>query len=91
MTDKEETEILTREEEFAKVKELIKKHFSIADERIYFTRNSVGDCMATMFSGQYFTLDICYKWSYYELFGCTESEQEEIEAYYEELENESYE
>lgn len=76
---------MTREEEFAKVKSLIKEHFSDADSGMFFISNIVGDKMTTIFGGDIFTLDICYYGSYYELFGCTESERKEIEDYYEKL------
>lgn len=76
---------MTREEEFAKAKDLIKEHFSDAECGMFFTENIVGDTMTTIFEGNVFTLNICYSYSYYELFGCTESEQKEIEDYYEKL------
>ena len=76
---------MTRKEELAYVKELIKKHFSDANSGMFFTRNVVGDVMTTIFEGKIFTLDICYAWEYYELFGCTESERKEIEELYNEL------
>lgn len=76
---------MTREEELTKVKELIKKHYEEANTGMFFTRNIVGDDMTTIYNGQYFTLDICYFWMYYELFGCIENERKEIEELYKEL------
>lgn len=67
------------------MKELIKKHYEEANAGMFFTRNIVVDDMTTIYNGQYFTLDICYFWMYYELFGCTESERKEIEELYKEL------
>ena len=78
----------TREEELKEVKELIKKRYGDADGGMFFTRNIVGDTMKTIFKGEYFTLDMCYYWGYYELFGCTEDEEKEVTEYYEGLEEE---
>lgn len=78
----------TREEELKEVKELIKKHYGSADGGMYFTRNIAGDPMKTIYSGMYFTLDICNCWGYYELFGCTDEEVKEIKEYYKGLEEE---
>lgn len=78
----------SREEELKEVKELIKKHYDIADGGMFFTRNIAGDTMETIFKGEYFTLDMCYFWGYYELFGCTEDEEKEVAIYYDSLEEE---
>ena len=79
---------MKREEEFEKVKELIKKYYNEADCGLYNTRNIVGDSMATIFDGEYFTLDICYNWSYFEIFGTTENEFNELYEIYKKMEGE---
>ena len=78
---------MTREKEFELIKELIKKHFEDADAGLFNTRNIAGDRMATIFTGKYFTLDICYFYSYYEVFGTTEQEFKELKEYYDRLTN----
>lgn len=78
----------TREEELKEVKELIKKHYGSADGGMFFTRNIAGDLIETLYSGMYFTLDICNSWGYYELFGCTDEEVKEIKEYYKGLKEE---
>lgn len=77
---------MSRAVELNEVKELIKKHYDSANGGIFYTRNIVGDTMETIFKGEYFTLDICYYWGYYELFGCTEDEEKEVSKYYDGLE-----
>ncbi len=74
-----------REIEFEKVKEVIKDNFNNADCGCYSTRNWVGDPMETIYSGTYFTVDICYSYSYFEIFGATPDEFKELHDYYESL------
>ena len=74
-----------RGEELAKVKDIIKDNFKDAPAGMFFTRNVVGDPMETIFTGVYFTLDICRSWGYFELFGANTQERQEIEEYYDEL------
>ena len=76
---------MSREKEFEKVKKLIKKNYDDADCGLYNTRNLVGDEMATIFRGEYFTIDICYFYSYFEVFGTTFDEFEELMKLYHEL------
>jgi hypothetical protein len=73
---------MTREDEFKKLKELIKKHYRDAQCGIYNTRNIVRDKMTTLFNGKFFTLDICYFWMYFEVFGTNDEEWQEIEELY---------
>ena len=74
-----------REEELAKVKDIMKDNFKDAPAGMFFTRNLVGDPMETIFDGRYFTLDICRNWGYFELFGANTLEKQEIEECYGEL------
>lgn len=76
-----------RKEELEKVKEIIKENYKKFDCGLFFTRNIVGDYMTTLFENKYFTLDGCYDWSYYELFGTTEEEKEEVWKFYCSLED----
>lgn len=75
-----------REKEFKKVKELIKEYYEQACLGIYNTRNLVGDPMMTIFNGEYFTLDICFSWEYFEVFGATEEEFAELKELYNSME-----
>lgn len=76
---------MSREKEFEKIKKLIKENYDDADCGLYDTRNIVGDYMVNIFDGKYFTLDICYNYSYFEVFGTTSEEFEELKKLYREL------
>lgn len=75
----------TRAEELNKCLDLIKEKYDDAECGMFFTRNIVGDLTKTIFSGQFFTLDICYEWAYFEMFGCTEVERNTVECVYKTL------
>lgn len=81
----------SRKNEFEKLKEIIKENFDDADCGLFNTRNFVGDPMATIFNGEFFTLDICYYWAYYEVFGTTDEEFEELKKIYKDLRKKKYE
>lgn len=74
-----------RLEEFEKVKELMKKYIKEAKCGLFHTRNTAGDSMTTLFCGKHFTLDHCYYYSYYEVFGTTEKEFKELQKYYKKI------
>ena len=74
-----------REKEFKQIKEIIKEWFEYGDCGLYNCRNLMADCMATLFEGEYFTLEICYNWSYFEVFGTTDEEFTELLKYYDNL------
>ena len=76
---------MSREEEFKKVKQLIKKHIKYAKCGLFDTRNIVGDTMVVLFAGKYFTLEMCYSWAYYEVFGTTDEEFEKLTNYYKKI------
>ena len=73
---------ITREESLAKVKEVIKENIKYYDCGLFFTRNIMGDSMATLYEDDYFCVDGCYFWSYYEVFGMTTNEQKMLNDYY---------
>lgn len=73
---------MTRKEEFEKVKTIIKENIEDANLGLFFTRNFVGDRMHNIFNGEFFEIDICYGCCYYEVFGCTEQEEEELDKFY---------
>ena len=71
-----------RKKELKEVKKIIKDNIEDYNCGIFDTRNIVGDPIFTTFKGKFFTLDCCYYYSYYELFGATDEEFKEIEKYY---------
>jgi hypothetical protein len=71
-----------RLKEFNIVKKIIKENIKDADSGLYDNRNWVGDRMSTLFKGKYFMLDICYYYSYYEIFGTTKIEFNKLHDYY---------
>ena len=81
---------MKREKEFEKVKEIIKTHIRDARCGIFFSRNTVGDIMLNLYTGEIFTVDICRHWEYYEVFGCTDKEAMELDEYYEKIKEEDY-
>lgn len=65
-----------------KAKEIIKAHYSDAECGIFNSRNIVGDVMNTIYEGDGLTIDICYGWQYFEVFGLSGEEFEELEEHY---------
>lgn len=78
---------MTREQEYNKIFKLIELNFNVANCGMFFSRNTVGDEMKTIFDGEHFKLDICYGWQYFELFGANEKEQDDILTFYDHLNN----
>lgn len=76
---------MNRIEELEKVKKIIKENYEDAECGMFDTRNLVGDEMFCLYEGKYFTVDICYHWSYFEIFGTTNEEFKELEQYYSDL------
>ncbi len=72
-----------------KAKEIIKTYYEDADCGIFNSRNTVGDTMETIYEDEGLTIDICYYWSYFEVFGLSRAEFEELEEYYDSLKPES--
>ena len=68
-----------------KAKEIIKDNIESADCGIFDSRNIVGDSMSNVYRGDGLVIDICYNYSYFEVFGLSASEFDELEDYYYEL------
>lgn len=85
MEKKEKVLEKDRIKEFKKVKQIIKNLYLQASCGIFKTRNWCGDLTVNIFSGKYFDVDICYQWEYFEVFGTTDEEWDELERLYEEL------
>jgi len=67
---------------FTKAKEIVKAYYEYADCGIFNSRNIIGDMMETIYENNGLTIDICYDWSYFEVFGLDEAEFKELERYY---------
>ncbi len=68
-----------------KAKEIIKKYYKDGDCGIYDSRNIVGDWMTNIYDDSDLTIDICYGYSYFEVFGLSNKEFADLEKYYSEL------
>lgn len=64
------------------IKKVIKKYYNNACCGIYDCRNIVGDSMVTIYDDGKVQIDICYFWSYFEVFGLTDEEFQELAKYY---------
>lgn len=64
------------------IKKIIEENITSAMHGIFFTRNIIGDIMTTIYKNGEVQVDICYEWDYFEVFGLTEEEQEDIYIYY---------
>lgn len=68
-----------------KVKNVIRNHYSDAECGLFFTMNWAGDPMSTIWEEDGVTIDICYEYQYFEVFGLTEEEENELLAFYNSL------
>lgn len=48
--------------------------------QIFFTRNTVGDIMETIYNEDGIQVDICHGWGYLEIFGLTNKQMKELEV-----------
>lgn len=69
-------------------KEVIKKYINNGDCGIFSTRNNCGDHMEILYKGDDLTIDICYYYHYFEVFGLNDNEFVELEKFYNELRGE---
>lgn len=67
------------------VKRILRENIKDANCGIFFTRNIVGDYMTTLYSNGDIQIDICRGWAYFEVFGLSEEQEDEIYEYYESL------
>lgn len=65
-----------------KAKEIILENFSEGDCGIYDSRNVVGDWMTNIYDDGDLTIDICYPYNYFEVFGLSNKEFDELAKYY---------
>lgn len=69
-------------------KEIIKKYYNSAECGLYDHGNWAGDSLTTVYRKKGLTIDICYGYSYFEVFGLSNEEFEELRAYYNDLQQE---
>lgn len=74
-----------REKELQNVLDSIKRKYGNAECGVFFSRNLVDDPMINIFKGTFFSVDICYYYGYFEVFGCTEEEKQVVISFYNEL------
>lgn len=72
-------------------KDIIKGFYFLADCGLYNTRNIVGDRMTTIYEDNGLTIDICYNYSYFEVFGLSKADFKELEKFYNTLDKEEIE
>lgn len=74
-------------DKLATAKKVITDNIKDADCGIFFTRNTVGDSMSTIYAEDGLVIDICRYYMYFEVFGLNPDEQVALERFYEDLRN----
>ena len=68
-----------------KAKQIIEENFDDASYGIFDSRNWVGDPMVNIFDDDELQIDICYNYSYFEVFGLNETDFKELREFYNSL------
>ena len=76
---------MIRKKEIAKVKKIIKKYYKEANCGIFDTRNVMGDKLYVLYDKNDIRVEMCYYYSYFEIFGTTDEEFIELKRYYKSL------
>ena len=63
-------------------KRVIAENYKNADCGIFNCRNWTGDPMVTIYDEEGLTIDICYYYSYFEVFGLSDEDFAELEIFY---------
>lgn len=63
-------------------KKVIRDNFSNGDCGLFNSKNVVGDVMTNIYKDDDIQIDICYYWSYFEVFGLTDAEFDKLREYY---------
>lgn len=63
-------------------KKVIKENIKYGYCGLFNTRNDCGDAMTTLYEEDGLTIDICYFYSYFEVFGLTDAEFQSLDVYY---------
>lgn len=66
-------------------KKIIKDNFEEGRFGLFNTRNLVGDPMTIIFDREGLRIEICYYYEYFEVFGLSKEEFEELKKYYKQL------
>ena len=66
-------------------KKVIAENINHANCGIFDTRNTVGDSMNNLYDSDGLVIDICYLWSYFEVFGLTNDEFAKLREYHKSL------
>lgn len=64
---------------------LVKEHFSSANHGLFDCRNIIGDPMVVLYDDGKFSVEICYSYSYFEVFGLSEEEFQKLSDLYQDL------
>ena len=75
----------TKNNKLEKAKEIIKKNFRYGDCGLFKSRNLLGDPMHNIYNADGLKIDICFCYSYFEVFGLTDEEFKELKDYYNKL------
>lgn len=81
MTEKELKQRIM-ETRIEKVKKVIEDNFQ--DCGLFFSRNTVGDYLETIYDDCGVIVDVCEGYGYFEVFGLTREEQETLSDWYDE-------
>lgn len=71
----------------ATAKKIIKDNFEEGRFGLFNTRNLVGDTMTIIFDREGLRIEMCYYYEYFEVFGLSKEEFEELKEYYKSLGN----
>ncbi len=66
-------------------KQIIKEHYNEACCGIYNSRNILDDPMNCIYDDGELSIDICYYWSYFEVFGLSNNDFTELQKFYDSL------
>ena len=66
-------------------KKVIEENIRLAECGIFDTRNIVGDQMRNIYDCDGLVIDICDYYEYFEVFGLSQSEFNDLESFYSEL------
>ena len=61
---------------------IVYDNYADLDCGIFNTRNICGDSMTTLYDEDGLVIDACYYWSYFEVFGLTETDFDDLESFY---------
>jgi len=72
-----------------KAKEIIRENIADARCGLFDSRNNVGDRMDNLYydTDEGLIIDICYGWAYFEVFGLSYEDFDELHKYYDSLIN----